>query len=150
MKDVVGSVLAIFLGFILLLVTPMYYFSIIQWAKAETVALTAARNLIDEVIDTKEMDDAALANFNMELAALSGYYTATVTRQVKVVNPDPLNPGETYTTYMTVDNNKEYDQGDFIIIEIEPLGVNISQTIARTLMGFQIPDNGVVLAGRVR
>jgi len=150
MKDVVGSVLAIFLGFILLLVTPMYYFSIIQWAKAETVALTAARNLIDEVIDTKEMDDAALATFNMELAALSGYYTATVTRQVKVVNPDPLNPGETYTTYMTVDNNKEYDQGDFIIIEIEPLGVNISQTIARTLMGFQIPDNGVTLAGRVR
>jgi hypothetical protein len=150
MKDVVGSVFAIFLGFILLLVTPMYYFSIIQWAKAETVALTAARNLIDEVIDTKEMDDVALANFNMELAALSGYYTATVTRQVKVVNPDPLSPGETYTTYMMVDNNKEYDQGDFIIIEIEPLGVNISQTIARTLMGFQIPDNGVVLAGRVR
>ena len=150
MKDVVGSVLAIFLGFILLLVTPMYYFSIIQWAKAATVALTAARNLIDEVIDTKEMDDAALANFNMDLAALSGYYTATVTRQVKVVNPHPLNPGETYTTYMTVDNNKEYDQSDFIIIEIEPLGVNISQSIARTLMGFQIPDNGVVLAGRVR
>ena len=105
MKDIVGSVFALFVAFLLLALTPLYYISTIQWAKSETMILTSARNLIDEVIDTRKLDDAALKEFNLNIAANSEYYTTNIIRQVRAVNPDPLNPGSTYTSYVTVDDN---------------------------------------------
>ena len=149
-KDAVGGVISLMLAFIFLCFMPLYYTGVIQWARSESEALAATRNLIDEVIDTRQLLNDTLADYNLTIAGLPDYYTTTITRQVKIINPDPLNAGQTYTTYVTVDDNSVYDQGDFIIVEVEPFGMNVFRTMARGLFGLSIPNDGFTLAGRVR
>ncbi len=150
MKDIVSSVLGIFLAFILLGVTPLYYVGVIQWAQAETQAIAYTTNLVDEVIDTKQLNDQTLAEYNLKMASLSTYYTFTIERQIKVVNPDPMNPGSTYTTYIVDDNIREYDTGDLIVVSVRPAGLSFAQTIADNILGLSVPKNGFTLPGRVR
>lgn len=150
MKDIVSSILGIFLAFIMLGVTPLYYVGLIQWAQAETQAIAYTTNLIDEVIDTKQLNDQTLSDYNLHMASLSSYYTFTIERQIKVVNPDPLNPGSTYTTYIVDDNVKEYDTGDLIVVSVKPVGLSFAQSVADSILGLSIPKNGFTLPGRVR
>lgn len=150
MTDIVGKIVSVVLIFVMLVITPIAYVSCTQWTRSRTVALVSMRSLIDEVIDTREMSDQALADFNLSLAGASESYKATITREVKVVDPDPLNPGKTVTSYVVVDNNRTYNQGDYIIIRVETLGMNTFQTIMLSLLGMDLPNDDEVLAGRVR
>lgn len=150
MKNIVGSLIAVFMAFMLLGVTPMYYEGIIIWQKSQSQALAYTRAVIDEVIDTKELREDTLEDYNLKMASLPNVYRTTIYRQSKITNPDPLNKGETYTTYVTVDDNRHYDQGDLIIIEVEPISDNLAQKFAKSLLGLYSPSSGFTLPGRVR
>lgn len=150
MKDIISSVIGIFLAFLMLGITPLYYIGTIQWAQAETQAIAYTTNLVDEVIDTKRLNDQTLSEYNLNMASLSSYYTYTIERQIKVVNPDPLNAGSTYTSYITVDDNKEYETGDLIVVSVKPAGMSFAQSIADNILGLSVPRNGFTIPGRVR
>lgn len=149
-KDIIGTVMSIILVFLMLMVTPLYYIGIIQWASSESAARAYTRNLVDEVIDTRELKVETLQDYNLSMASLSDYYNTTVMRQVKVVNPDPLNPGQTYSSYQVVDDIYNYNQGDLIVVKVEPLGKNMFQIIARSMLGLSMSPNGFTFPGRVR
>lgn len=150
LKDVLGSIFSFIMIILMLVITPIYYVGIIQWARSEAVVNIETRNLIDEVIDTRFLIDDTLKDYNLSIAALPMNYVITISRKVKVINPDPLNPGSTYTTYVVVDDISKYEQGDFIIVNLEPVGNNLFQIISKSLMGLSIPSNSFTLAGRVR
>lgn len=150
LKDVLGSIFSFIMIIIMLVITPIYYVGIIQWARSEAVVNIETRNLIDEVIDTRFLIDDTLKDYNLSIAALPMNYVITISRKVKVINPDPLNPGSTYTTYVVVDDISKYEQGDFIVVNLEPVGNNLFQIISKSLMGLSIPSNSFTLAGRVR
>lgn len=150
MKDVIGSLLSILLAFVLLGVTSIYYVGIIQWAESETQALSYTRSVIDEVIDTRELTDATKEDYDLLMSSLANYYSFEIIRQVKIVEPDPLNPGGTYTSYMTVSDNKHYEQGDLIIINVKPVGLNVAQAVGQSFLGMTSLQDGFSLAGRVR
>ena len=149
-KDVLGSIFSFIMIILMLVITPIYYVGIIQWARSEAVVNIETRNLIDEVIDTRFLIDDTLKDYNLSIAALPMNYVITISRKVKVINPDPLNPGSTYTTYVVVDDISKYEQGDFIVVNLEPVGNNLFQIISKSLMGLSIPSNSFTLAGRVR
>lgn len=149
-KDILGSVVSIIIAFILIGITPLYYTGIINWASAESRAIAYTRNLVDTVIDTRELTDSTLKEYNLNMASLSEYYVHTITREVKVTNPKPGTVDKTYSTYIAVDNNRVYDQGDIIIVEVQPVGDNVYRIIAQSLLGLRVPNDGFRLPGRVR
>lgn len=149
-SSVIGTVVSGILVILLLVVTPLYYIGIVEWAKAENEVIADTRNLIDEVIDTRVLTDDMMADYNLSLAAKSNYYRATITREVKVVNPDPLNPGKTHTNYMVVDDITNWNKGDLITVKVEQVGTNYFRTISRAMLGLDIQSNDIQMTGRVR
>lgn len=150
MRDMVASVISVILITIMLFITPTYYIGIIEWARSQSEALTYTRNLIDEVIDTRELNEDTYNDYNLRMAAVDDYYDVKITRKVKCVMPDPVNAGQTYTTYIVVDDIERYNQGDIIIVEVNPISVNTFQAIASALLGMSDMTDGFTLCGRVR
>ena len=150
MKNVISSVLSVIAIALLLFVTPQYYTGIIQWSKAQSEAIAYTRELIDTVIDTRQLTDDVLNDYTLNMASTTEYYKFTITRKVKCVMPDPKTPGQTYSTYINADDISQYNQGDRIIVEVEPVGVNTAQMISSSILGTSDISAGFRLAGRVR
>lgn len=145
-----GAVLLMLLTVLCLIVTPLYYISIIQYAKAENEMMSDVANVIDKVIDTRELTEDMLADLNIALAAKPMNYTLTITRETIVTNPDPSNPGSTYSVYVVADDIYNYRQGDIITIRVEMFGESMMTQIASKLLGLHLADYDYQIAGRVR
>lgn len=139
------SVIVVFVG---LIVMPLYYISVVQWRNDYETIHNEARNLVDKIIDTREYTDVMEEDFNLAIATLNNTFTAKVTREVKVVNPDGA--GGTYTTYIVTDDNDEYAQGDFVTVTVEQVGVSPWQALSLRLLGVNSYRDKVVYSGRVR
>lgn len=150
MKNVIGTVLSAVAIIILLFVTPTYYLGIMQMAKSQSAALSYTRDLIDTVIDTRQMTQDMLEDYTLNMSSTTEFYKFTITRKMKCIMPDPVEEGQTYTTYITVDDISNFNQGDRIIINVEPVGSNLYQNLSASLMGMTISSEGFTLVGRVR
>lgn len=152
-------VLTIILIILALVVTPIYYIGIMEWARSEYAVMTECRNLVDKVIDSRVLTDDMKEDFELALAAQPNTYSWTIYREVKVVNPDPADPadpaipgdvGGTYTSYQVVDDDSIYNQGDLITIKVEPVGNNFIRTMSMKMLGFTYSPNSYTFTGRVR
>lgn len=150
MKNVISSVLSAIAIVILLFVTPAYYVGVIQTARAQSAALSYTRDLIDTVIDTRQLTTDTLEDYTLNMATTTEYYKFTITRKMRVVNPDPVEAGQTYSTYINVDDTSIYNQGDRIIVKVEPIGTNLFQSLSSSLIGLNVSAEGFTLVGRVR
>lgn len=150
MKNVISTVLSIIAIVLLLYVTPAYYTGAVQWAKSQSEALAYTRDLIDIVIDTRQLTEDVLNDYALNMSSTSEYFKYTIIRKVKCVMPDPVNPGKTYSTYIVVDDISQYNQGDRIIVKVEPVGTSIYQIISHSVLGFASVSDGFTLPGRVR
>ena len=146
----IGSIIGIFIMIIISVVTPMYYIGIIEWARDETEAIYDARQFIDTVIDTRVVTDDMLADLNLAMAAKSTSFSAKIIRERQLVNPDPAKPGETYTSYVVTDDIYNWKAGDRITIELTTVGGNAFLNVAKSFLGFMIPQDEIILSGRVR
>lgn len=144
-SSLILSVIVVFVG---LIVMPLYYISVVQWRNDYETIHNEARNLVDKIIDTREYTDVMEEDFNLAIATLNNTFTAKVTREVKVVNPDGA--GGTYTTYIVTDDNDEYAQGDFVTVTVEQVGVSPWQALSLRLLGVNSYRDKVVYSGRVR
>lgn len=145
-----GTLISVAISFVLLGVTPMFYIGIIQLQSSQSQALAYTKAVVDEVIDTKVLTDEAVKDYNLNMASLSNTYKTVISRQVKIINPDPANPGKTHSTYVTVDDNTKYDQGDLIVIKVVPVAKNTAQAVSQAIMGMFTPVSGFTIPGRVR
>ena len=150
MRNLASTVLSVLIAFVLLCIIPIFYVSIIQYARSTVIVLSETRNLIDNVIDTRKLSEDDLADFQIGITSTNAYYNATIMRKVRVVNPDPNNPGKTYTTFVVVDDIYNYNQGDRIIVKVEPIGQSLYQVLARAFLQILVEDESFTLAGRVR
>lgn len=149
MKNMIASFLSIIMLFMLLCITPVYYWSIIDYAKTSTVLLASTRNVIDEVIDTRQLTDVTLEEFTLDLATVSGYYEADIVRKKMYINPGAA-PGKEYISYFVVDDNRVYDSGDKIQITVRPVADSYFEAISKTFMGLSLGSSKFTLVGRVR
>lgn len=149
-SSIPGTVIGLILVVCMLIISPLYYVGIIEWAKSESEIMSDTSNLIDKVIDTRVLTDDMLADYNISVAAKAIKYRTVITRETKVVNPDPLNPGNTYTTYVLVDDTSIWKQGDIITITVEPISDSIYNRVSRSMLGLSVDSDGFTLSGRVR
>ena len=145
-----GMVFMMLLAALCLIITPIYYISIIQYAKAEKEMMSDGAGVVDRVIDTRVLTDDMIADLNLALAAKPMNYTLAITRETRVTNPDPNNPGSTYTVYVVADDIHNYKQGDIITIRVEMFGESMMTQIAGKLLGMQLAKYDFQVSGRVR
>lgn len=107
-------------------------------------------NFIDKVTDSKTLTDDMLEDFYLGVSSYGPLVDVTVTRMVKEVNPDPLNPGETFTAYVVSDNIYEWNQGDFIKVDVEIIGYTGTEQFVMNTVGLMLPDFNYSEAGRIR
>lgn len=148
--SVPGMVISIILVVLLLVVTPYYCISVVQWAQSENEMMSDVAGLIDRVIDTRILTDDMIADFNLALAAKPLNYSASIMRETIVVNPDPAHPGQTYSTYIMADDIYTWEQGDIITVRVEMFGESLFSAISSKMLGLHMGDSTFQISGRVR
>lgn len=157
--NVVSNAISMIILTLVLVVTPFYLISIAENVRSDYAVMSETRNLIDEVIDSRTLTDDMLADYNLALASQSDAYRATITREVKVVNPDPQNPGNPsdpndkgsyYTSYQVVDDNRTYNQGDRIVVDIDTVETSFLRNMVRYITNLYHGSSDFTFTGRVR
>lgn len=148
--NIIGVVLGTVLGIFLLVLFPMYQIGIYEQVSAQEQSLSYTRNLIDEVIDSRQLTESTLQNFYLNIGSASSNLSAEIIRETKVVNPDPLKPGSTYVAYLANDDIYNYNQGDLITVHVYQVGSSLTERIAMSALNLKISSIDFTLTMRVR
>lgn len=151
MKQTVPSSIVLIIAIVIgIIVMPAYYIGIVQWRNDQEVCIVEARNLVDKIIDTRSFTSEMESDFNIALASMNGTYTAEVTHEIMMVNPDPTNPGGTYTSYVITNDLENWNQGDYVTVTIRPVGLSFLQAVSLKLLGASYTTQPVTFKARVR
>ena len=145
----VTQVVILFLGTVIL---PIYYMSIIQYYKDVNRIMVAERNLIDYVIDNKQVADSALSEFNITTAAVSTSVDVTITRETRIIDPSDDSPSKVDVKWVAVDWDKDtvWLQGDLITVNVKQDSSNIMQQISGIFLGSMYSNLDMPMTGMVR
>lgn len=150
MHDIPGKIIGLIIAFVLLVVAPF------------TIAVTSSEMLdrrsafmtmcqfVDGVIDSRTITTQELKEFNAELQSYGMTMDYTIQREIRTVNPDPLNSGEYVTTYTPASDIHHYNQGDHVILHVKSLGYSSSASLAHSILGMFIKPFDETITARVR
>lgn len=149
--SIAGMAVQIFILFLSLIVLPIYFMSIIQYYKDVNRIQTAERNFVDYVIDNRQVSDAALAELNLSMAAVSTPVTISISRETRVINPGST-AGAVDVTWIAAeyDSDTIWEQGDLITVEVKQEQANIMQQISSVFLGSAYNNLNMRLTGMVR
>lgn len=149
-QSVAGLALGIILFGFQLIFMSFYVVGVHSNIKAYHEMMNDTRDFVDGVIDSGQITDQMRADYNMALASHQIIYAAQIYRQVKVVNPDPINSGQTITSWVVVDDSSTFNTGDRITVICEPVSVGPYQAIAQMLLSLPADSNKIQISARVR
>ena len=152
-KGIVGTIILCILVMVGFFVQPIIYMGYIDQARAQNQLLDEVQFFLDKVADTKTITDNDLADFTLAMAGTSIPVEFEIIREARQVNPDPAStevPKKTYTSWVPVENNRSYDEGDIIIIKVRQIGKSYSQSFSEKAMGMFTPSVNFDLARMVR
>lgn len=104
----------------------------------------------DSVVDSREITESELRTFNTKIESYGFTVDYTVERLIRSVDPDPLNPGEYITTWVPVDDNMHYNQGDKVVIHVWSIGNSTSQNATAGIFNFYVGKFDRQIAARIR
>lgn len=149
MRDIIGKALWILAFFYLLLV--LFTITTAEDEMLDRRALFADMcNFVDGVVDSGEVTEAELRQFNADIATYGYTLDYEIERYIRSVDPDPLNPGEYIPTWIRADYTGHFNQGDKIVLHVWSIGQTPARTIARHLIPFYIEDFDRRVPARVR
>lgn len=146
-NSLTGLVMGIVILFLSLFVIPLYYIGCIQWRDDMNMVQNSTRNFIDKVIDTREMSEDTIADFNLALASCSSTFSYKVLHEEIVTNP---NEGGTVTTWIYTDNLEDWNSGDLITVEVKQVSQNFFQRISSMMIGLVYANKSCTMCGMVR
>jgi len=149
-QSIPGLALGIILFGFQLIFMSFYVVGTHSQIKAYHEMMNDTRDFIDGVIDSGQITDQMKVDYNMALASHQIVYAARIYRQVKVVNPDPINKGQTITNWVVVDDSSIFNTGDRITVVCEPVSVGPYQAIAQMMLSLPADSNKIQLSARVR
>lgn len=149
-NDLPGKFIGILVAFFLAVVVPYVNTTVEQEMLDRRSIIMDVTNFIDEVVDSRQITDAALRELNTSLASYGTSVDYEITHYRRTVNPDPMKANSYYTNYIIVDENEEWLKGDRISITVKSIGYSTTETIAHKLVGMFVPDLNRTLAARIR
>ena len=150
MSDIFSKIIGVILAFMLSVLTPYTINSMVEDMVARRSIINEMSMFIDEVIDTKQITKQQMSDFQLGCNSYGPVVQIEIRRYVKTIDPDPKNPGKTYTTYVMSDDNLHYNQGDHIQVTVYTVGYTGSQRLVMSTVGILAPRFECTLAGRVR
>lgn len=150
MTDIFGRVFGVILAFILLFIAPFTLVTLSQEMVARRTILNEMQSFIDETIDSRQVTDQQLEDFYLGISGLGPIVDVEISRYVRTVDPDPVEKGEIYVTYVYSEDNKTYNQGDKVSVRVHAIGYTGTQKFLRAITGLFLPQIDYTLAGRVR
>lgn len=93
-------------------------------------------DFVDSVVDSREITESELRAFNTKIESYGFTVDYSIERLIRSVDPDPLNPGEYVTTWIAVDDNMHYNQGDKIVLHVWSLGNSTAQNATVGIFNF--------------
>lgn len=150
MSDIFSKIIGVILAFMLSVLTPYTINSMVEDMVARRSIINEMSMFIDEVIDTKQITKQQMSDFQLGCNSYGPVVQIEIRRYVKTIDPDPKNPGKTYTTYVMSDDNEHYNQGDHIQVTVHTVGYTGSQRLVMSTVGILAPKFECTLAGRVR
>lgn len=150
MTDIFGRVFGVILAFILLFIAPFTMVTLSQEMVARRTILNEMQSFIDETIDSRQVTDQQLEDFYLGISGLGPILDVEISRYVRTVDPDPVEEGEIYVTYVYSEDNRTYNQGDKVSVRVHAIGYTGTQKFLRAITGLFLPQIDYTLAGRVR
>ena len=150
MHDIPGKFIGMLLAFILVVLGPF----VISTTSVEMIdrrsAFMAMCEFVDGVIDSRQITEAELRAFNAEMQSFGMTMDYTITREMRSVDPDPLNPGEYVRTYIPTDNNYVYNQGDHITLHVWSIGYSSSTSLSHSITSMFVKPFDETITARIR
>jgi hypothetical protein len=147
--DVFSKLFGVVLAFILCVLAPYSISATVQDRVARFGMIDEMTMFMDDVADTRQITDSALEDFQLGVSSYGQLVKITINRYAKTVDPDPVTGG-TYTTYVYADNNKKYNQGDHIQVEVQTIGYTGTQKLMMSTVGIFVKPFDCTLSRRVR
>ncbi|MCM1215121.1 MAG: hypothetical protein NC548_11445 [Lachnospiraceae bacterium] len=149
-NDLPGKFIGILIAFFLAVVVPFVNTTVEQEMLDRRSIIMDITNFIDEVVDSRQITDAAIRELNTSLASYGTSVDYTITHYRRTVNPDPMQAGHYYTNYIIVDETEDWEKGDRISVTVQSIGYSTTESIAHKLVGMFVPDLDRTLAARIR
>lgn len=148
--DIPGKFIGLMLAFILTVVTPFVNTTVELEMLDRRSIITDVTNFIDEVVDSRQITDAMLKELNSNLASYGVTVDYEITHLKRDVNPDPLEPGSYYTSYIPVGDTVPWEKGDRISVRVRTVGYSTTQTLAHRLVGMFVSELDRTIVARIR
>lgn len=118
--------------------------------QARRSVVAEVTNFLDEVTDSGNLTERQVADLYLACSGYGPTCDVQLLRYVKVVNPDPKNPGSTYTTYVGSDDFYTWNQGDILKIKVTEIGYSSTSSFLYSTLGILLAPVDFTLAGRIR
>lgn len=133
----------------------VYCMAQIDIARAQEVIFNEVQMFLDKTSDTMVITTRDLEDFTLAMSSTSVPIKFTIIREARQVNPDPgavavdgVTP--TYTTWVPVEDIYNYDDNDFIKVEISQAGSTFYQAFAERILRMYVPRIQFTLGRMVR
>lgn len=148
MHDIPGKLIGLLLAFLLLVIVPFTNLAVEDEIIDRRAIVMDTTNFIDQVVDSRQLTDTELREFNSQLASYGVTVDYEITRYCLSVN----NGGgdTTYSTYYPDANIHEWKTGDRISVHIWTTGYGGPQALAHALTGIYASKLDKTFVARIR
>lgn len=150
MGDIFGRLFSVLMAFVLLFVAPFTWVTLSNEMVARRTIMNEMQSFIDETIDSRQITDQQLADFYLGISGLGPICDVEIERYVRTVDPDPMNPGEVYVTYVFTEDNRRFNQGDKVKVRVHAISYTSAERLLRSTVGMWLPNIDYTFSARVR
>lgn len=149
MYGFINKILGVIMCFIMILIM-LSTVMVSDQVQARRSIVAEVTNFVDEVTDTGVLDEKHVADLYLACSAYGPITDVQILRYVKVVNPDPKNPGSTYMTYVGSEDIYQWNQGDLLKVKVVEVGPTGLASFLYRVFGLNMAPVDFSLAGRIR
>lgn len=149
-RDHVGAFICLIIAFFCCCITPFANMLVNQELQDRRNVIADVDNFVDSVVDSRQITEPMLKEFNTKLASYSLVLDYEIKREVLAIEPDPLHEGDWYPSYVVTDDNMHYNQGDHISVHVRNIGYNSAISLGHSLCGIVLGDLDETITARVR
>ena len=148
MHDIPGKFIGLLLAFLLLVVVPFTNTSIEEELIDRRAIVMDVTNFIDQVVDSRQLTDLELREFNTKLASYGLTVDYEITRYEASVNPG--SGQNTVTTYFPSKDFSTWNTGDRIAVHVWTTGYSGPQVLSHALTGIYMSNLDTTFVARIR
>ena len=116
-NDLPGKFIGLLMAFVLTVVMPFVNTTVETEMLDRRSIIQDVTNFMDEVVDSRQINDAMLQELNTKLASYGVIVDYEITHLRRTVNPDPTEQGKPYTSYYEVEDD-EWKKSDRIAVHL--------------------------------